>query len=338
MKLRHLHINNFGHFADRDIIFSPAGALADAASQSEAGLQVVYGPNEAGKTTLLEFLRCWLFDFPTRTPYDFRPSTEIAGVGTLTLADGREVELRRRKGTKNKVSVKLAGCETPLDEAGFQRLIGHANRNLFESVFAFGLDQLSQGEESLKHESLQSALFGGGLGGAASPERIGLDLERQATELFSANARKPAINHLLGEMKELAAQIKDKSLRSADYRSAQQGVAVADARAAEIHEQVDRLRRQHSRVEKLTRAWPNWWDLRQKTGRRAGLSVPTGLPPDARQRFSVANQRLAEADEQCQRLARDIARDERELAALRLNPQSISLRAEINAALELRQS
>ena len=34
----------------------------------------------------------------------------------------------------------------------------------------------------------------------------------------------------------------------------------------------------------------------------------------------------------------DIARDERELAALRLNPQSVSLRAEIKTALELRQS
>ncbi len=64
MKIRHLHINNFGHFADRDI------ALSDA------GLQIIYGPNEAGKTTLLEFLRGWLFDFPTRTPYDFQAGTK----------------------------------------------------------------------------------------------------------------------------------------------------------------------------------------------------------------------------------------------------------------------
>jgi uncharacterized protein YhaN len=58
MKLQQLHINQFGHFSECDIAIPGDG------------LQVIYGPNEAGKTTLLQFLRGWLFDFPTRTPYD----------------------------------------------------------------------------------------------------------------------------------------------------------------------------------------------------------------------------------------------------------------------------
>ena len=157
MKLRQLHINSFGHFADCDIPLP------------SDGLQLIYGPNEAGKTTLLEFLRGWLFDFPVRTPYDFKSGADIAGVGTLILSDGRSVELRRRKGNKNKVTIKIDGRDTDLDEVGFQRLIGHANQSLFESVFSFGLDQLSRGKENLKHESLQSALFGGGLGNRGQP-------------------------------------------------------------------------------------------------------------------------------------------------------------------------
>ena len=213
MKLRQIHINQFGHFTECELALP------------SDGLQVIYGPNEAGKTTLLQFLRGWLFDFPSRTPYDFKAGSEIAGVGTLQLSDGRTVELRRRKGTKNKISVKIDGQESGLDEAGFQRLIGHANRSLFESIFAFGLDQLSQGEESLKHESLQSALFGGGLGSAVSPERILADLEQQAGELFSPTARKPSINLLLGTLKDLSAQIKAKSLRSDDYLKCQIGRA-----------------------------------------------------------------------------------------------------------------
>jgi uncharacterized protein YhaN len=326
VKLHRLHINNFGHFADCDIEF-PAD-----------GLQVIYGPNEAGKTTLLEFLRGWLFDFPARTPYDFKAGTEIAGVGTLTLGDGRSVELRRRKGNKNKVSVKIDGLDTDLDETGFQRLIGNANRSLFESVFAFGLDQLSRGEETLKHESLQSALFGGGLGSAASPERIQQELERQAAELFSPTARKPTINVLLGEMKELAARIKSKTLRSDEFLKCRQAVADADARASELHQRVDQLRREHARVEKLVRAWSKWNELRQRTIERAPLSVAAGLPADARTKAESVAEKLQACDEDSDRLTSDLTALDRDLAALRLDPRAVSYRADIRVCLELRQS
>src|SRR5690606_6277841 len=155
-----LHIHHYGHFIDLALPLQPDR------------LQVVYGPNEAGKSTLLAFLRDWLFDFPGQTPYDFKTGGEIAGTGTLTLADGRTVEMRRRKGNKEKVRVRINGRDTDIDSDGFQWLLGSANRGLFESVFAFGLAQLTAGEESLKDESLQAALYGGGLSNAASPERI----------------------------------------------------------------------------------------------------------------------------------------------------------------------
>ena len=326
MKLRQVHINQFGHFTDCELTL-PAD-----------GLQVIYGPNEAGKTTLLQFLRGWLFDFPARTPYDFKAGSEIAGVGTLTLGDGRVVELRRRKGTKNKVSVKIDGQETGLDEVGFQRLIGHANRSLFESIFAFGLDQLSQGEESLKHESLQSALFGGGLGSAASPERILQELERQAGDLFSPNAKKPAINNSLADLKILQAQIKEKSLRSDDYQKRQQAVTEAEARAADLHRTVDQLRREHSRLEKLCRAHQKWTELQQCRRDREPLSVPPTLPVDARVRYASLSEKIQSGEDEAARLTNVVAGVERDLTTLKLDPGAVTYRAEIRACLELKQS
>ncbi|MFO1042738.1 MAG: AAA family ATPase [Planctomycetaceae bacterium] len=326
MKLRQIHINQFGHFTECELALP------------SDGLQVIYGPNEAGKTTLLQFLRGWLFDFPSRTPYDFKAGAEIAGVGTLQLSDGRTVELRRRKGTKNKISVKIDGQESGLDEAGFQRLIGHANRSLFESIFAFGLDQLSQGEESLKHESLQSALFGGGLGSAVSPERILADLEQQAGELFSPTARKPSINLLLGTLKDLSAQIKAKSLRSDDYLKCRREAAEEESRAAELHQTVDQLRREHGRLEKLCRAWQKWTELQQCLSDRKPLSVPRSLPVDARARYAALSEKIQTCDEESSRLANTIANMERDLSQLKLNPRAVSFRAEIRACLELKQS
>ena len=52
MRLEELHLDGFGHFHQRTF------ALADGP------VTVFYGPNEAGKTTLLAFIRTILFGFP----------------------------------------------------------------------------------------------------------------------------------------------------------------------------------------------------------------------------------------------------------------------------------
>ena len=53
MKITGLHIDGFGRFADRS--FGPL----------ERPVTVFYGPNEAGKSTLLAFIRRILFGFPS---------------------------------------------------------------------------------------------------------------------------------------------------------------------------------------------------------------------------------------------------------------------------------
>lgn len=326
MKLKQIHINQFGHFTECGL------------NLPGDGLQVIYGPNEAGKTTLLQFLRGWLFDFPPRTPYDFKGGAEIAGIGTLALADGRVVELRRRKGTKNKVSVKINGRDSGMDEVGFQNLLGHANRSLFESIFAFGLDQLSQGEESLKHESLQSALFGGGLGKSTSPERILQDLDRQASELFSPSAKKPTINQLLSQLKDLESQIKTKSLKSDDYRKRSAEVEKSMAQATELHQSVEQLRREHGRLAKLCQAYQKWQELEQARVERMPLKIPGSLPADARAKYASLSEKILAGEDDLSRLTSTIAVLERDLAALKLDPRAVSYRAEIRACLELKQS
>ncbi len=326
MKIRQLHINRFGHFHECDLVFPGDG------------LQVIYGPNEAGKTTLLEFLRGLLFDFPARTPYDFGDKGEMAGVATLELRDGRLVELRRRKGNKDKVSIKLDGQPTDLDDAGWLQLLDHADRGLFESVFALGLDQLSQGEASLKHESLQSALFGGSLGGTSSPDKVVAELSRQADELFKKSGSKPAINALLAELKKLTKDIKDRSLRPEKFHEVEAAVTKAVERAKSLHDQVDHLRHRHSKIEKQTRAWPKWNELQQRRSERANLSVPENVPADARQRYQALSKELKSlADEQAQRTS-EVEQAERSRIALKLNPNAVSYRAEIKSNLERRQS
>lgn len=47
MRLRRLDLTRFGHFTDRSIDLGPA-------ETDKSDFHIVYGPNEAGKTTLME--------------------------------------------------------------------------------------------------------------------------------------------------------------------------------------------------------------------------------------------------------------------------------------------
>ena len=61
MKILSLHIDGFGKFHDRDISF-------------EDGLNVVYGKNEAGKSTLHTFIKGMLFGIERQRGYLFQIS------------------------------------------------------------------------------------------------------------------------------------------------------------------------------------------------------------------------------------------------------------------------
>ena len=66
MIVQELRLERFGHFADAALPLAP-------------GLTLLYGPNEAGKSTLLAALRAFLFGFPRGAAFDFRfPSDSLA--------------------------------------------------------------------------------------------------------------------------------------------------------------------------------------------------------------------------------------------------------------------
>ena len=80
MQLREIHVVSFGILANVHI------------RGLRSGLNVLHGPNEFGKTSLLEFSRRVLFGFPSRTTkanqyllYNFAKQVSRAGVTRLNL-------------------------------------------------------------------------------------------------------------------------------------------------------------------------------------------------------------------------------------------------------------
>src|SRR3954451_23513544 len=92
MKILELGLLAFGPFTD--VVLDLSGG--------REGLHLVYGPNEAGKSSALRALRQALFGIPAQSADDLRHTYSKLRIGMrLRSGDGRELAFIRRNGTKN---------------------------------------------------------------------------------------------------------------------------------------------------------------------------------------------------------------------------------------------
>lgn len=319
MRIRNLRIGRYGHFQDVDLAFEGDG------------VQMVIGANEAGKTTLLEFVRELFFDFAVQNRYAFDATTKspVEGSATLVLKDGRRVELNRRKGNKNKVSGAVEGQSTPLDEKGFAALLGGASDNLFRSIFAFGLDELAAGGKMLDDPNVKSTLFGGGVGGLANPEKVIKDLDGEAGNLFAPKAKNPRINKLITDLRNLPGQVRQKSLRLDAFERSRKELEDAEAEAAETAEEQLRASRALELRRKLADAFPHWVELDRLNRERAELTAPANFPARGLLRFDGIEadiERLGKEREDAREAAESA---DREAAEVQFDARPIDHRAAI---------
>jgi len=88
MRIKRLEMKAFGHFTDRTLDFS----------SDLPGLHIVYGRNEAGKSSSLRALQALFFGFPARSGDNFLHSyDQLLVKGCLQGIDGSELVFSRRK-------------------------------------------------------------------------------------------------------------------------------------------------------------------------------------------------------------------------------------------------
>lgn len=144
------------------------GLLQDCDAELEDGLTIVLGPNEAGKTTLLDFIRGMLFGFTDRRRSRGAFHAPVHGgrhggrIGLLD-DDGGAWLIERYLGRQRLTVTTPDG--SPGTAADLRRLLGGADGGLFRSIFAFGLAELA-GIDSLEEDEVRELIFSAGLVGA----------------------------------------------------------------------------------------------------------------------------------------------------------------------------
>ena len=132
MKIDRLHIDGFGVFHDKEI-----NGFSD-------GVNILYGSNEAGKSTLLDFIRFTLFDYP-RFLDERRPPInggKHGGRAWLKSSNNESLSIYRSGNAKD-VLINYKNEESSNSNI-YRQLIGNASIDLYKNVYAITLDELME--------------------------------------------------------------------------------------------------------------------------------------------------------------------------------------------------
>ncbi|MEG3071544.1 MAG: AAA family ATPase [Candidatus Syntrophopropionicum ammoniitolerans] len=136
MKIKQLNLLAFGPFSDYEINLD-----------GQHGFNLIYGLNEAGKTTLLRAIRDFLYGMPLRClDAHLHPTHKLRIQALLETKNGAELRLTRRKGRKNTL---LDQDGQPVDDNILGSLLGAIDRESFGLMFGMDHHSLRKGGADL---------------------------------------------------------------------------------------------------------------------------------------------------------------------------------------------
>ena len=301
MKIKDIHIDGFGVWADRTW-----GDLSP-------GVNVFYGPNETGKSTLMAFVRAMLFGFDKRgSSRRYEPLKGGVHGGWLDLdAQERSIRLERKTGRHVRGAVSVYDGDTVGGEEVLDKLLSGTTKTLYHNVFAFGLEELQQ-FQTLQENEVAQHITGAGLGiGAARWSAVQRDLEDRQSALFLPRGQTSAINVALKELEGVREELDRTEHQPEDYWAAHESRMRLSAEVAGLEEAVVELKQRVSHYEIRLKARPLWEKRRKIEARLQELPVVENFPEGGIERLDLLRR-------QCQNLLVEKEQFQRDIEDRRL--------------------
>ncbi|ULO05681.1 AAA family ATPase [Paenibacillus sp. 19GGS1-52] len=206
MNIEQLKISGFGRLHNREI------ELAE-------GVTVLYGRNEAGKSTMLQFIRSMLFGIPgrgnPRERYEPVQGGLHGGILTARDRDGGSWTIRRytsgeSQGRSEKLNISLSRPDGTIEELAQsemeRQLLGGISRSMFRQLFAVSLTELQE-LATLQSDEMSGYLFHAGMGGGGDIMRAERRLLQDVEKLYKPRGKVQEAAKILQAIEKLERQI-----------------------------------------------------------------------------------------------------------------------------------
>ncbi|MCP8617587.1 YhaN family protein [Salirhabdus salicampi] len=282
MRLDYLHLHAFGHFENYPLTF-----------EQQKQFHLIYGPNEAGKSTMLRSIWNLLYGIPDKTTDSFHHDNKKLRIeGKLSRLNGESLHFIRRKGRKNTV---LDVEENPIAEELVKQFLNGTAHSHFLNMFALDHVRLREGGDNLLKSGGNA---GEGLFSAASGlstlRTVMEQIEEQSRDLYKKGGSKPKINQLIKEEKEINRKLAESALAVQKWKELDRSYQEGKRELDDVRQQYEMLNRKKEKLQRIRYTLP-------KIAKRDNLlhsiqqygSLPN-LPEDGKRNREKVEQKLAQ--------------------------------------------
>ncbi len=319
MKLVRLLLQAFGPFTNKVVDFSTGST----------NLHLIYGPNEAGKSSALRAMTDLRFGIPVRSSDVFVHAASDLRIGGVFLnQSGQRIGLVRRKGkgvTLARLNVETEQPDPSLTvETTLEReLIGGLERGEFEAMFGLNHARLREGGKLLLagEGDLGSALFEASAGTRGIMALLAT-LDVDAKKLYSPHGRaqNAVINEARRQLEEQRQAWRQAQTKPADWQALNRAHETARAALDDMTQTLEILRRRENELTEHRTVEPL---LREHDRLVAELRSLAGIPDlaeNAREERLKAEQALAHAEQDRKEAEHELEQCSTVLATLVLEP------------------
>ncbi|MDX8405247.1 MAG: AAA family ATPase [Mariprofundus sp.] len=296
MKIKRLFLQAFGPFTAKEIDFS------DPDGRARANLHLIYGPNEAGKSSALRAMTDLRFEIPMRSPDNFiHENSKLRIAGEFIDANEESVCLVRRKGRGHTLSIFDPATGNIADAGDVSRehqlaLTDGLERADFEAMFGLNHQRLRTGGNLLlKGEGELGATLFDASTGTRGINDILAELESEAKKYFSPRGSTSVINAAKKELDGQRKLWKSSLTRPGDWQSLYRTHEQAKDGLAEIDKALETLRRRDNELTELRTVAPLLQEYDQALALFHSLGDAPDLCENAREQRLAAEQAILHA-------------------------------------------
>lgn len=245
MRFCSLSLERYGIFKDCQLNFR--SGIPD--------LHVIYGANEAGKTTLLAAVSDLLFGFPPRSPYNFLFHYTLLRVGAVLEDGGRTFDCRRKKGTSGTL---VDAQDRVIEDAPLLTMLKGQTRETFGLSFSLDQDALRAGGRAMveARNDLGRTLFAAGSGLTGISDEL-KKLESEADTIWGPQAAaRRSFTQAQRELTEGMKIVRDAALKPKAWSDAKVAKERTFATLEKTRQERDELQAELRSVERIRRLAP----------------------------------------------------------------------------------
>ncbi|MGB2993352.1 MAG: AAA family ATPase, partial [Paenisporosarcina sp.] len=288
------------------------GQHEDTTIELKNRMNVFFGWNEAGKTTIQQFLLSVLFGFPLRNQgllrYEPKGGGRHGGQVHITHPEFGKVVIERVKGKSAGDVTVYFDDGTRGEEEALKKVLYHYDRVSFESIFSFSIHQL-QNFDKMTEEELSRTLLASGTTGVDAITKMEQRATKEMNTLFKKSGKIPEMNVKIEEIRTLEQTLKEARIKLDQYEPTILRISEIDQQLVSLKTEEHLLQKKSERYAKYRQAKPLLEQKLQLESKLSAIGQPS-FPGDGIRRYEALKVRVQELHIQIMQLQQDILKVE----------------------------